>query len=180
MRIVARVEVNQPTLIERLEGNGLVCTPIRGGATVVTLPRALGFADGLCAVIIPSELGDFGLRIEISENWQGSETYSAASVVCGMSGKALRPFFRGRGEGWFSIPNSCIVVTAWHRTGDALIAMYSINRVENTALIGHHAWWRGRLVPKRFEHYRPAIEAAHQKSRCFNCPPQHVHFRAGE
>ncbi|OGL69452.1 hypothetical protein A3D60_03205 [Candidatus Uhrbacteria bacterium RIFCSPHIGHO2_02_FULL_47_29] len=176
MRIVARVEGNQRRLIERLGGNGLVWRPIKGGATIVTLQSAPGFADGMCAVTIPDQLGDFGLRIEISETWQGSETHSTASVVCGLSGKALRPFFRGRGDGWFSVPNACTVITAWHPNGDVMIAIHFIFRMENTALIGHHALWRGICVPQRFEHYRLAIEAAREKSKCLNC--QCVHFQA--
>lgn len=92
--------------------NGLIIEPNK---TLVT--------DECHTYQVPKEIKDLNsiLLIDLSENggYDVSANKKQASIVCGLSSKALRPYFiprknveKNSDHAWFSIPESCIQITA--------------------------------------------------------------------
>jgi hypothetical protein len=91
----------------------------------------------------------------------------AAQVVCGISGKKLRPYFYKDGIGHFSVPVSVIVVQAHFKEREYFeidIFQFNANTEENR--LERKLVWNGDLfyLPDIFKMYSDAAFAAYSKA----------------
>jgi hypothetical protein len=138
---------------------------------------------------VPAELNEVSevttLVIEVTEHGGGMTKTGSGTVVCGLSGQALRPYYVPRSghlacgtHAYFSVPEAVVTVTGDYPDDTVTIEAHKIVRDGNVAWIESKRLWSGQLeeLPKLFERFRAAAEAAIEKSTCYHC--RCVHFAA--
>lgn len=182
MKIVARVEGEKPTLIEALKAGGIAAKLVRN-ATIVELERNQSHTD---LYHVPDEIQshEYVLLIEATEHGGGMTNTGSATVVCGSSGKKLRPYYVPKGHSnsthaYFSVPGSIITVTGYRKDDNVTIMEH---KIEIKGAYGEFAEiktsdvWSGEVgvLPNLYSRYQDAAEAAHGKANCYHC--RHVHY----
>lgn len=126
------------------------------------------------------------LLIDVTENGgkcEGIEQF--AQVVCGMSSKALKPYFIPRknvkacgDHAYFSIPESCVVIQATENENVKIIKLNIINNIKenNTAKLEKIVLYNGHVDSIEEEHirFKQAAQVAVDKFNCEDCV--HTHF----
>lgn len=121
--------------------------------------------------------------IRLCEIGGGSETGEGgtAHVVCGVSGKALRPYYiplyptPNGPMAFFSIPWSCVTVTVAAALPVVRITCWSVTLKGGFCLLSERTLWSGRPQDLSLDQgrYFPAVQAAMEKAACPGCMRPH-------
>lgn len=183
MKIVARINGENTSLVDTLTQRGVTAKLVRG-AIIVELParkkESWGDPD---SYEVPAEANDATLFLDATEHGGGMTNTGSGTVVCGMSGKPLRPYYTPRGghlacgtHAYFSVPNAVVTVTGYRHDTNVTIEEHRIVRDGNVARIESKKIWSGELgvLPESFSRFQAAAEAAKTKGNCYHC--RCVHF----
>lgn len=155
-KIIACLDDERSELVTLLKEKGITVKLIRG-ATLIELPRQVGhgYYDPMRYELI-EVAREAKLFIDCSEGGGGLTRRGSAVVVCGASGKALRPYYVPHGghlacgtHAYFSVPNSAIKVSAGKSSTIITIHQQKILHEEGLVRIGKRRLWSGEA---------PAIE----------------------
>lgn len=185
LRITVRIPGEDTQLVQQLITAGLPAKLVKGGIAVVLPPHEGGNGTSFD---VPPEVHRkiHTLFIEGTEHGGGMTNTGSGTVVCGLAGKALRPYrvFRSGDlscgtHALFSVPSGFVTVTA-SRDGSLEIVEHRIRRPGPTAVIESQQLWTGHLdeLPNLFAHFSPAAQAAVDKANCYHC--RHAHFVRAE
>jgi len=182
MKITARVNGENEKMVEALKQRGIVAKLVRGGV-IVDLPLQ---GHDSYTYLIPQEVGDDAmLFINLAEKGGAATNSGSGTIVCGLSGKALKPYYIPRGghlacetHAYFCAPQAVVTVTGYRRDDTVIIEEFKIFRDRNIARIDSKKLWEGQLeeLPKTFSRFQAAAEAADEKGNCYHC--RHVHYVA--
>lgn len=184
MKIVAKINGEDQSLAERLSQRGLFAKLVKGGVVIDLPVQASRSYDDPDSYEVPAEIKDDAkLFIDALEYGGAATNTGSGTIVCGLSGEALRPYYVPRGghlangtHAHFSVSSSCVTVTGYRHENVVTIEEHKIKRDGNTALIETKELWRGDLesLPNLFSRFQPAAEAANMKGNCYHC--RCVHF----
>lgn len=180
LKIVARLEGERWWLSRELNKLGIKAV-LGGGSTFVELPESKKASQtGEFAFFIPSKVKKIYKRCYISATEEGKENGSS-QIVCGLSGKALKPYYMPRdfkdARAHFCAPYT--IATVIHdKKGSFSIFEHKAEIKDQTAKIVSRLIWRGIIknLPVSLVRYQKALEAAQEKSRCNRC--QCTHYAA--
>jgi len=168
MHINAKIPRDDGSLVESLKHQGFEARLARSGI-IVRIPQSGE---------IPSEAKDSPLVIECTEHGGGKTNTGEATVVCGLSGKALEPFFvpkKGKLanviHAYFSV-KSCVVSVHADRVSQVVtITRHEIVRKGDNATIEDEVLWKGVItqLPEIYTKYSNAAWAAMQKAQTYHC-----------
>ena len=186
MKLTARIGREEPNLVKTLIERGIKAKLVRM-ATIVEIPnKDQAAVPGIYE--IPEELlqcDNVTLLIDLPEEGGGYTNTGSGTVVCGLTGRALHPYYvvgnghRACGEhAYFAVPHEVVTVTGYRRQDTVTILRLRIVRNDNTACIDCDKLWSGELgdLPDTFSQFRVAAEAAVAKGNCYHC--REVHFSA--
>ena len=182
MKIVAKVNGEKQELVKTLNQKGITAKLVRGGVVVELPKRKKESWNDPDSFEIPHEVNSATLFIDCTEHGGGMTNTGSGTVVCGLNGKALKPYYMPRRghlacgtHAYFSVPNAVVTVTGYRRDTNVTITEHRIVREGNIARIESKELWRGELevLPETFEHFRAAAEAAQGKANCYHCRSAH-------
>jgi hypothetical protein len=178
MRVKARINGENQLLVDALSQHGIIAKLVKGGI-IVELPAL----NDPGVYEVPMEVSDAVLYLDLTEHGGGRTNTGSGTVVCGLSGKALRPYYvprRGHlacnAHAYFCVPNAAVTVTGF-RNGKVKIEEHRIVRDgNNMTLIESTKLWYDelRMLPETFSRFRAAAQAAITKAKCYHC--RCVHF----
>lgn len=185
--ISAKTKGEDISLIDTLASRNIEAKLIRG-AVLVQLPENESHSWDNPVFDIPSELKDPLLLIEAVEEGGGMSNTGEGVIVCGLSGKKLRPYYIPTGgplsnavHAHFSVPEAVVTIEVTeHHTTTAVIRENRIIREGNTARIQVKVLWSGRIkqdlkeVPALFARFIPAIKAGWDKIQQYHC--RHAYY----
>lgn len=182
----------QIVLKKKGETEEIYQTLLKGGYDVEQLPGVLLVylpRDG--KIEIPSCMDKFITLLNSEEQGGYFNTYGASVIICGISGKKIKPFYIpakkeiGRPHAFFSLPKSLIRIEADSNkqtkiikyeavfSNDALIQKTYIE-LKCTVLWSGSAGAEAKMLPSVYEKYSFAVRAALKKAACPEC--KEVHF----
>jgi hypothetical protein len=182
VKLVCRKKGENPGLVDALKARGIRAKHVRVGvlADMVVSGRAGVYT-------FPPGMNGADLLIDVEESWLREVEGTRAQVVCGLSGKALRPYFvpaRGHpsgrsGQAFFSIPTAVVLVTAY-RDGRVEIRHLWVETGGDITTLLARLLWSGSAaeLPHLPSQYGAAARAAIEKAKCEHCC--HVHYAAAE
>ncbi|MDD3487516.1 MAG: hypothetical protein PHF35_04050 [Candidatus Moranbacteria bacterium] len=183
MKIVAKVSGEKPELVKVLGQHEIKAKLVKGGVVVELPERDRENWNDPQTFDVPAEVNGATLFIDVAEEGGGMTNTGSGTVVCGLSGKALRPYYVPKGycnadHAYFSVPGSVITITGYRRDDNVTIREHKIVREGNMARIDTEVLWEGELefLPNLYGRYREAAEAAHRKGNCYHC--RCVHYAA--
>jgi len=179
MKLTAKVYGENQQLVDTLTEQDITAKLVKGGV-VVNLPLQRE-ASGVYE--IPKEINDAKLFIDVVEEGGGMTNTGSGTVVCGLEGEALHPYYVPRGgslscgtHAHFSVPKAVVTVTGYRHSDDVTIVKYWIVHDGTVARIESKKLWEGDLgiLPELFSKFQDAAEAARDKGNCYHC--RCVHF----
>ena len=178
MNIIARLP--SPELAEKLQNKGLKAKAVRN-ATICKLP--LYDPDNPDTVwTVPGDLKEGTLLIDCAESGGlVNEDHGIATIVAGVSGKALKPYYVPRHlqaeTAFFAVMNKAVTVRAW-QDGIILISKHEIESTSSAVWVETTEIWAGRLtkLPKKLKRFKAAAEAAVDKANTPCGPDRGVSF----
>ncbi|TSC56395.1 MAG: hypothetical protein G01um101418_389 [Parcubacteria group bacterium Gr01-1014_18] len=179
MKLVARIQGENQNTVATLTARQITAKLVKGAIIVDLAKNELGGYG------IPTECANATLSIDVEESGGGMTNTGSGTIVCGLSGKALKPYYMPRGghracgtHAHFSVPNAVVTITAGKKSGILTINKYTIRKEMYIARIESEKIWSGQIeeLPNIFAHYKEAAEAADRKSQCYHC--KCVHFKA--
>ena len=178
MKIVVRVPREDQTLVEILRSRGINAKLVKKGI-IVELSK-----DSENCLLIPSELPqDAVFMIDAAEEGGAMTNTGSGTIVCGSSGKALKPYFVPKGycngeHAYFAVPEKVCTITGFRRDNNIIIHEHSIIKQDGNARIEVKELWSGRLdgLPETFMRFEQAAKAANQKGNCYHC--RGIHYAA--
>lgn len=183
MKITARISGENQSMVDALTQRGITAKLVKGGVIVELPARKKESWNDPDTYEVPTEVNCATLFIDVTENGGGMTNTGSGTVVCGLSGKALRPYYVPRGghlangtHAHFSVPNACVTVTGYRHENVVTIEEHKIKRGGNIALIETKELWRGDIesLPNLFGRFHVAAKAAVEKGNCYHC--RCVHF----
>lgn len=173
-------------LLAMLQTSTRYSSMIKGGIIIDPfIDVAEPYIENKCDYIIPEEIENkkYTILIDIVEGggWQGPDDPNLAQVVCGMSGKALKPYFIPRlnveqcgRHAYFSVPEGCVVIQASNE--EIIIREVKIEAYPTHATLVETDYFAGNLnnLPTDLVRFKLAAEIAVDKSNCEKCT--HVHY----
>ncbi len=183
MQIRGRIHSNEEDIFRYLTRKGVVVKRekrsmlfdlkitaglLEPGPEYCEIPRAVKDVSAEVVYLIEaSEKG--GLRLH-----DGNGT-----IVCGLKGKRLRPYYVPRKKNgptaFFSAVGGLSTVTAYFHEGTFMIMNHKIKENSNGFLyIESLTVGFGSFLPSSLSHYTEAVQAAKEKAACINC--NCVHF----
>lgn len=185
MKIVAKINRENQSLVGDLNGRGINAKLVKGGA-IIDLPISLeGLLSDNVFYEVPAELinKDAIFFIDVIEHGGAATNTGSGTIVCGLSGKALRPYYVPRGghlsngtHAYFSVPAACITITGYRHIDAVTIEEHRIVKTDNGVRIESLERWSGALeeLPDTFIRFQAAAKAAVEKGNCYHC--RCVHF----
>lgn len=182
MRITMRVRGEDPGLVLSLQKLGIEARLVRN-AVIVKLPSL----QNREFQIPPEVKGKGALCIRCTENGGGKTRTGRATVVCSPGGRPMRPYFMpGKGHlacgthAFFAVSNVVVTVTSLRLDPNFLIEKHRICVQGNVAAIRTQRLWYGTIeeLPKVYERFGAAAEAALEKSDCYHCRCVHYYAEA--
>ncbi|MDD4937762.1 MAG: hypothetical protein PHX34_01975 [Candidatus Shapirobacteria bacterium] len=170
-KVIAKLSGEHVNLLERL-GHSVV--KLVRNATLVELKAT----DGVYR--IPKEIYgfSFSLQIEVAEEGGGYTHTGFSTIVCGLSGKKLKPYFMPRygdlaceKHAFFSVPMSVVLVKGDRAKEEVEITKHSIVCINQTVRVEESLIWKGQFdrLPKRYQQYKGAVNAAKDKCSYYHC-----------
>jgi hypothetical protein len=185
MKIQLKIAGENQQLVEKMTKLGIEAKLVRGGV-IITLPQKEKESwDSPNSFSIPPELQgiDANYCIDIPEEGGGMSNTGSSQIVCGLSGKALWPYYVPRSghlsngtHAYFSVPSAVATVSVGdRRDNDLTILEHRIVREKDEATIVSKNLWQGQLenLPQLFERFRLAAAAAVAKANCYHCRETH-------
>ena len=173
MKIVARLNKEDQELVNDLRHCGISAKLVKGGVIAELPVRVENQSYDL-----PTQLNGAALYLDVAEHGGGMTNTGDGTVVCGLSGKALHPYYRPRGgnlscgtHAYFSVSNAVVTVTGYRKDANIKIQEHKIVRDGIVVDIKSEELWSGELevLPDLFSRFRAAAEAAHEKANCYHC-----------
>ena len=177
MKIIARVNGENAAFVERLNHQNISAKMIKNGV-IVELPYDKG------KYLIPP-LNDYRLFIDVQEQGGGLTNTGSATIVCGLTGKPLKPYYCPRRghlacgiHAYFSVPEAVVTITGYRRDDNVTFSKHIIIVNGNLATLKTETLWSGRIesLPNLFSKYKNAAKAAQEKANCYHC--RCVHYSA--
>jgi len=173
MKIVAKIDREDRDLAERMRGKGLEARVIRG-RTLIELNKTGNVYD------IPVEVKSQNptLMIDCSECGGGMTNTGNSTIVCGLSGKKLRPYYVPRGghlangnHAYFAVPSMVVTISGYRQDYVVTIEEHAIIVNGSRAHIKSSIIWSDEVdnLPNYLDRYREAAYAAYEKSNCYHC-----------
>lgn len=136
--------------------------------------------------MLPKDVGNMLLLIDLCETGGQRGNKGEAQIVCGLSGKTLKPYFvpkkfmKGNEEhAKFSVPTAVITVNAI-KDETIIISKYTISKGDTVVRLQKDILWEGMFdsnPPDTLQNYLGPVEAARQKATCPNCrEPHYISF----
>lgn len=183
MKLVARLLGEHPQLVERLKKEGYRAKHVRGAAVVdLCLDRTRAGVYRFPPGVDPAT----EVLIEVAECGGSGDHNGGATIVCGLSGGKMKPYFRPMGtearqvQAWFATPiGLCLIqATSYGGQGPSVIG-YELRTARET---DHVALQRRQLFQLAGPHqligapaaYTAAVRAAVAKVQCRGC--RHMHY----
>lgn len=133
MKLVARINGESQQVVESLKPVCASVKLVRGGI-IAELKELRNGSGQFCGYQLPEQLNGAKLFIDCSEHGGGMTNTGSGTVVCGMSGKALRPYYCPRGghlacgvHAYFSVPETVVTVTGYRRDTKVTIEEHRIS-----------------------------------------------------
>ena len=132
--------------------------------------------DGI--FIIPESTKQIHLFLNLSEFGGGMTKTGSATVVCGVSGKPLKPYkiFRHgdlacNTHALFSVPEKAITIRAEKNRQIVIREHKIVITAPRRACIHSETLWTGNFLelPNRLSRYQNAVDAAREKAYCYHC-----------
>jgi hypothetical protein len=175
-------------LAAQLQANTRSASIIKGGIIIdPQLTPNDPFDPNKTEYIIPEEIdhSKYTLLIDIAEcgGWKGPNELNIGQVVCGMSGKALKPYFIPRlnvepcgKHAYFSVPEGCVSVQADNENITIKEVKIDFHPEEHYATLIEKEYYNGHVedLPEELIRFKLAAGIAVDKSNCENCT--HVHY----
>lgn len=180
MKIVARINGERQDLVNSLTQRGIKVKLVKRGV-IVELPEKDGNYE--LPPEVAKEINGGKLFIDTTEHGGGATNTGSGTVVCGLSGKPLRPYYVPRSghlacgtHAYFSVPEAIVTVTGYRRDTNITIEEHRIIHEGNTSRIETKTLWSGELevLPDSFNRFQAVAEAASAKGNCYHC--RDVHF----
>jgi len=177
MKITAKIQGENLVLVDALRKSGINAKLVKNGV-IVELPKAECSSYQKTVFEAPKQLNGATLLIDCEEHGGGMTNTGSGTVVCGLSGKMLRPYFTPRrghlacgAHGYFSVPGAVVTVTGYRRDTNVSIQEHRIKKDGELAWIETSDIWSGELevLPNTYKRYEAAAEAAHRKANCYHC-----------
>ena len=112
MKIVAKVSGENIQLVKTLNERGISAKLVKNGV-IVELPKVLGSNPEDLKFSIPQEVKGSQFFIDCYEHGGGMTNTGFGTIVCGLSGKKLKPYYVPKSgnlsngvHAYFSIPNA--------------------------------------------------------------------------
>jgi hypothetical protein len=186
MEITAKVPREDPGLVKVLAEAGLKARLVRGGV-IVQLKKLDEHRDTDKGKIvetyeIPSLLQqetNTVYLIDCEEHGGGLTRTGSATIVCGVNGERMRPYYIPKGyanstHAQFAL-RACVTASA--SKDDQVITLWShkVSKEGATVSLISERFWKGILgeLPELYEKFRPAAEAALKKACCYHCRGPH-------
>jgi len=177
MKLVARLPGEHPQLVEGLKQKGWKAKHVRG-AVVADMPIDRKRA-GL--YLMPPGLESAEVLIEAAESGGSGAHNGQATVVCGLSGKRMRPYFKpteGEVSGYFAAPvGLCIIQATSIGSQPPTLegSELTVKRTTEGALLQRRQLFHKKAEPGAdWGVYATAVKAAVLKVRCRGC--RHLHY----
>ena len=147
------------SLVDTLTQRGITAKLVKGGVIVELPLRKKESWDNPDTYEVPAEANGATLCLNVAEEGGGMTNTGSGTIVCGLSGKALRPYYVPHGghlacgtHAYFSIPVAVITITGYRRDVDVTIEEHRIVRSGNIARIESKKLWNGALevLPESF------------------------------
>ncbi|HUW72211.1 MAG TPA: hypothetical protein VMV66_03440 [Candidatus Humimicrobiaceae bacterium] len=183
MKITAKIHREDQSLVTILAQRDIAAKLVKGGVIVslpVTKKESLNNHE---TYEIPAELKDATLLIDVAEEGGGRTKSGSGIIICGLNGKALRPYYIPRGgdracntHAYFSVSHLVVTITGYRLNSKVTIEEHWIVRDGSVAQIKSREIWSGELevLPDSFSRFQSAAEAANEKANCYHC--RHVHY----
>jgi hypothetical protein len=183
MKITARINREDQKLVQTLNERGIKARLVKNGV-IVELPAIREPADGFDGEYqIPKEVDGVMLFIDISEHGGGMTKTGSAIIVCGLTGKALRPYYVPQHgtlvlgiHAHFAVSTAVVTITGYRNEDNVTIREHRIVHERKIARIKTTELWHGRWqeLPQSFSKFYAAAKVANEKGNCYHC--RHVHF----
>lgn len=188
MKIVVRYNVDDATarsMVRKLTDEGFEAKHVRGGV-ICDLQRS---STNYEAFLAPSNVREGTLLLDVAESGGGLTRTGSSQIVCGLTGKALKPYFRPqRGHlsngdhAFFAVVGSVATVNAEQNSAHISIQSHRIQ--ENGGNVFHilkDVIWEGLVseMPDCYSGFSDAVQAAIDKANCYHCREAH-YFDNGE
>jgi len=179
--IIAKMSYSKGLFDELIE-NGFKVKAVKGGLIVNFNPVSEEDDNNVFCIPQPLLMRDYNLLLNISENGGALESTGKATIVCGLSGRPLIPYYIPSGpsvcgnHAYFSIPNNAITVSSYKNSYDIMIAKHQIVTSKKRATIETTSLWYGQmddLLPDCFQDFQAAATAARAKANCYHCREPH-------
>jgi hypothetical protein len=159
MKITARINEEKQDIVDILTQHGITAKLVRGGVIVELPVRKKESWNEPDVYEVPTEVNSSAiLLIDVAEEGGGMTNTGSGTVVCGLSGKALRPYYMPRGghlacgtHAYFSVPNAVVTVTGYRRDNNITIDEHRIIREGNIARIHSKKLWSGEAPTIEWE-----------------------------
>lgn len=170
MELIMKIYGEDIKKLEELNKLGFKSKLVKGGIVIYLKQDD----DGL--YILPPFKGE--LRVNITEHGGGYTSTGWATIVCGLKGERLKPYFiptRGHlacgDHAFFSLRGKFVVVEANRKTTTVSIKYISPEMVNGKAKIIADKIWEGMLeeLPDLYSCFKEAATAALNKARCYHC-----------
>ena len=196
MHVVARVKDGDAALVTALEAQGFAARTVKGG---VIIELAVVNGKDPEPFSVPDQVNGGPLLFQCVESGghDGNGT-AEATIICGLSGKMLRPFWIPRSgrecdvHARFSVPEKVVVITAWHEGLDNesrikrsyfVVTKHEVSTEDGQATVKSQMLFKGSLVahlPGSLKKFADAVEAALAKAECQHCSEPHYAVSLGE
>lgn len=176
MKITARINGEDLELFNQLKAQGFDTKLVKGA---ILINQTYGQA-----LVIPEEIiiqREVTFLINVAESGGGYTNTGDVTIICGLSGKALKPYFcptsgqlAGNEHAFFAIPESVVSIHVCRQRYDydITITKHSIVVLKNIPTVQSEKMWSGGYyepIPELFQSYQAAINAAVEKSHCYHC-----------
>ncbi len=180
MHITAKVNEGNQALADTLAKRGITAKLVKGGVIVELPVSKKGSRNDPDTYKIPAEVAGATLLINVTEHGGGG--IGRGTVVCGLSGAALRPYYVPRGgslndgtHAHFAVYSNVVTITGYRFNYNVTIEEHWIVRDGNTARIESKTFWSGdlKVLPELFIRFKAAARAATNKGNCLHCRSVH-------
>jgi hypothetical protein len=177
MKVTARVNGENPQLVQRMEQLGIQAKLVKGGV-IVDLPSE--GSSWTKKFRVPGEIAQAILLLDVEEKGGSWTSTGSAQIVCGLNGEKLRAYYMPRRgslacetHAYFVTRGPVVTVTASHHRRDfgVKIERHFIVREGDMVSIKSDEVWDGQPeeLPGIFAHYQSAVEAAVAKAGSYHC-----------
>jgi hypothetical protein len=178
LEVLARTKARDD-IIHALTQQGVPVKTTRTGILVTLLPID---PDNQEEYWIPEELEEPIFLLHAAEEGGGQRRTGRSTIVCGLSGKALKPYYIRAGSAkicgehaYFTVPNGLVTVSGYRQDRSVAIREHTILIHKGIAKINTSILWDGerQAIPRSLSDFWDAAQAAEDKCQCQSCRDVH-------